>query len=500
MCYEIYDRAVAFKSDLAIISKNETWRYDFICRRAKHFATLLLGQKDDLSEARVAFMVNPGVDYVAVQWAIWIAGGIAVPLCLTYPPPSLQYVIDDTEADFLIASDEYQEILEPLCHQKKDIRFFSISDMMQSRMYPEKSLPTLNLSRKAMILYTSGTTNLPKGVVTTHGNIKAQIEMLQEAWQWQSEDKTICVLPLHHVHGIINVVCCSLWAGGACLFLPRFDPGEVIELLESKSITVFMAVPTIYFKLISYIEKLSFTRAMEIKGNLMHKRLMVSGSAALPVSVMEKWHELSGHWLLERYGMTEIGMAISNPYLGERRPGFVGTPLPSVQVRLVNEDGNINNGEPGEIQVKGPAVFQEYWKRKEATMESFTEDHWFKTGDTAVVENGYYKILGRTSIDIIKSGGYKISALEIEEVIRQYEGIDDCSVIGIPDVEWGELVCAAIIVKEGKEINADLFQHWLLERLPKYKSPRHIKWVDSLPRNAMGKVTKKELIPLFKKE
>jgi malonyl-CoA/methylmalonyl-CoA synthetase len=178
----------------------------------------------------------------------------------------------------------------------------------------------------------------------------------------------------------------------------------------------------------------------------------------------------------------------------------VGTPLPSVQVRLVNEEGKINSGEPGEIQVKGPAVFLEYWKRKEATTESFTPDHWFKTGDTAVLENGYYKILGRTSIDIIKSGGYKISALEIEEVIRQYDGIDDCSVIGVPDEEWGELVCAAMIVKSGREINTDSFQRWLLERLPKYKVPRHIKWVDSLPRNAMGKVTKKELIPLFLKE
>jgi malonyl-CoA/methylmalonyl-CoA synthetase len=196
--------------------------------------------------------------------------------------------------------------------------------------------------------------------------------------------------------------------------------------------------------------------------------------------------------------MTEIGMAISNPYRrSKRKPGFVGLPLPTVDIRLVAEDGKEIMGEPGEIQVKGPAVFKEYWRRKEATEESFTEDGWFKTGDTAILLDGYYKILGRTSIDILKSGGYKISAIEIEEVLRQYEGVDDCSVVGFPDDEWGELVCAAIIRKENTMINPDVFLQWLLERLPKYKIPRRIKWVDNLPRNAMGKVTKKDLIPLF---
>jgi malonyl-CoA/methylmalonyl-CoA synthetase len=496
MCYEIVERAKNYKDQVAVYSEGEAWKYGSIINRAQHFATLLLGQKEDLAEARVAFMVNPGVDYVSVQWAIWIAGGIAVPLCLTYPPPSLDYVIQDTAADFIVASDEYLPLLEPLCQGERPVRLLSISGMMQSRMFPEKSLPVLNLSRKAMILYTSGTTNLPKGVVTTHANIKAQIEMLHKAWKWEAEDRTLCVLPLHHVHGIINVVCCSLWVGATCIFFPRFDPKEVVELLEIPTLTVFMAVPTIYYKLISYIEGLSDRRAGEIKGNLLKKRLMVSGSAALPVSVMEKWYNISGHWLLERYGMTEIGMAISNPYRrGKRKPGFVGLPLPTVDIRLVAEDGKETTDEPGEIQVKGPAVFQEYWRKKEATEESFTEDGWFKTGDTAVLLDGYYKILGRTSIDILKSGGYKISAIEIEEVIRQYEGVDDCSVVGIPNEEWGEIVGAAIILKNSIDMVA--FQKWLAERLPKYKIPRSFRFLRELPRNAMGKVTKKDLIPLF---
>ncbi len=495
MCYEIVERAKNYKDQVAVYSEGEAWKYGSIINRAQHFATLLLGQKEDLAEARVAFMVNPGVDYVSVQWAIWIAGGIAVPLCLTYPPPSLDYVIQDTAADFIVASDEYLPLLEPLCQGERPIRLFSISGMMHSRMFPEKSLPVLNLSRKAMILYTSGTTNLPKGVVTTHANIKAQIEMLHKAWKWEAEDRTLCVLPLHHVHGIINVVCCSLWVGATCIFFPRFDPEEVVELLEIPSLTVFMAVPTIYYKLITYIEGLSDRRAGEIKGNLLKKRLMVSGSAALPVSVMEKWYNISGHWLLERYGMTEIGMAISNPYRGKRKPGFVGLPLPTVDIRLVAEDGKETTDEPGEIQVKGPAVFKEYWRKKEATEESFTEDGWFKTGDTAVLLDGYYKILGRTSIDILKSGGYKISAIEIEEVIRQYDLVEDCSVVGIPNEEWGEIVGAAIILKNSIDMVA--FQKWLAERLPKYKIPRSFRFLRELPRNAMGKVTKKDLIPLF---
>ncbi len=495
MCYELFEGANSFKSNTAIISNGVAWSYEQIKERSYHYATYLLGEKEDLSEARIAFMVPPGVDYVCVQWAIWIAGGIAVPICITYPPPSIDYVLQDTEASMVIGSDEFFPLLETLFIDNSNRLLISLSDLRQQNAISGKKLPVLSLSRRAMILYTSGTTNLPKGVVSTHQNMKAQIEMLIEAWQWKSADQTLCILPLHHVHGIVNVVCCSLKAGATCHFLPRFEAKEVLGILQKEELTVFMAVPTIYFKLVAYLESLAENERLIIKDKLSRKRLMVSGSAALPVSVMEKWYQLSGHWLLERYGMTEIGMAISNPYNGERKPGFVGLPLPTVDIRLVAEDGKEAKGEPGEIQVKGPAVFQEYWRRKEATEESFTEDGWFKTGDTAILFDGYYKILGRTSIDILKSGGYKISAIEIEEVLRQYEGVDDCSVVGIPNEEWGEIVGAAIVLKNSIDMVA--FQKWLAERLPKYKIPRSFRFLRELPRNAMGKVTKKDLLPLF---
>jgi malonyl-CoA/methylmalonyl-CoA synthetase len=201
--------------------------------------------------------------------------------------------------------------------------------------------------------------------------------------------------------------------------------------------------------------------------------------------------------LLERYGMTEIGMGISNPYDEERKAGYIGKPLLGVDARLVDENDNlVEIGQPGEIQIKGDNVFLEYWNKPEATKKTFTEDGWFKTGDIAVVEDGYYRILGRDSIDIIKSGGYKISALEIEEILRTHPTINDCSVIGIPNEEWGELVVAVLIVKD-KGLDLKELNTWIREKMPAYKTPRQYKIVEELPRNAMGKVTKNDLKTLF---
>jgi malonyl-CoA/methylmalonyl-CoA synthetase len=226
-------------------------------------------------------------------------------------------------------------------------------------------------------------------------------------------------------------------------------------------------------------------------------RLMVSGSAALPVSVLEEWKQISGQILLERYGMTEMGMAISNPYDGERRPGYIGQPLPEVEIRLADENNNpVRGGTQGEIQIKGPNVFKEYWGRPKETADSFTEDGWFKSGDIAVFENGSYKILGRNSVDILKSGGYKISALEIEEVLRNHPDIKDCAVVGIPDLEWGEIVGASL-VPENKEIDLEELTGWLKEKLPGYKIPRQYIIQEDLPRNVLGKVTKNELKKIF---
>jgi malonyl-CoA/methylmalonyl-CoA synthetase len=352
-----------------------------------------------------------------------------------------------------------------------------------------------------LILYTSGTTNLPKGVVSTHANLNAQISSLIEAWKWESQDNTVCILPLHHVHGVVNVVSCSLWAGATCIFPEQkgFSAEYIFNLIKNDLLSVFMAVPTIYFKLIAHWESLNEQEQKEISTALAKLRLMVSGSAALPVSVMEKWKIISNHDLLERYGMTEIGMALSNPYEENRVAGHVGFPLPGVSARLADENNEIiSNDEPGEIQIKGKTVFKEYWQKPEATMESFTQDGWFKTGDIAVIDEiGGFRILGRNSVDIIKSGGYKISALEIEEVVRAFPGISDCCVVGIENEEWGEVVAAALVL-EKEPIDLQQLNDWIKTQMPAYKAPRSYSILKELPRNAMGKVTKKDVINLIK--
>jgi malonyl-CoA/methylmalonyl-CoA synthetase len=334
-------------------------------------------------------------------------------------------------------------------------------------------------------------------VVSTHGNIQAQAETLVSAWGWVPEDHILNVLPLHHVHGIINILTCALWVGAICEILPKFDAAEVWQRLEAGDLTLFMAVPTIYARLIQAWDAAPTARQAVMSAGCAELRLMVSGSAALPVSTLEKWRQISGHTLLERYGMTEIGMALSNPLNGPRRPGFVGNPLPGVEIRLVDESGQpVEAGLPGEIQVKGPAIFLEYFRRPEATQQAF-RDGWFCTGDTAVFEAGAYRILGRNSVDIIKTGGYKVSALEIEETLRTHPAIQECAVVGIEDPVWGERVCAAIVPLGETILTLEALRDWGRERLAPYKLPSRLLCLADLPRNTMGKVTKPQVAALF---
>ena len=489
----LVERAQKFSKRTAIISNNIEYKYDELLTKSNSIAVRLLEYKKDLSEDRVAFLIPSSFEYVAAQWAIWRAGGVAVPLCTLHPLPSLRYVIENSEASVIIISKEYRALLEPLSKELK-IRLLIIDNLLNNLSI---KLPEASIDRRAMILYTSGTTNLPKGVVTTHRNIQFQTECLVDAWEWCPEDKILNILPLHHIHGIINVLCCALWSGACCEFLPKFDPKRIWEKLTNGQLSLFMAVPTIYFKLIEYWESSSKKDKSMYTREIKKLRLMVSGSAALPVSVLDKWKEITSHTLLERYGMTEVGMALSNSYNYERRPGHVGLPLPGVMIRLVDSNGLDvkKTGEPGEIQIKGPNVFKEYWKNSKATIDSY-QDGWFKSGDVAVINNGMYKILGRDSVDIIKSGGYKISALEIEDVLLRHPKIKECAVVGVPDEEWGEIVAASIILID-EDIDFSFLKAWIKELLPAYKIPRKYIVQKELPRNTLGKVTKKVLKNAF---
>lgn len=489
---EIIRKAENFNDRIAIVSAGQEFNYQTLVTESRKVSATILQKSGDLAGQRVAYMVTPGFDYVKVQWGIWQAGGIAVPINHGSPLESLQYVLEDSKTSVVLVSPKYKAILANYCN-KNEIKIYTTEEFNKN----PSQLPDVQKDNPAMILYTSGTTGSPKGVVTSHANIEAQIKALVEAWQWTSDDATVNILPLHHVHGIINIVSCALWAGASCHFIAKFEAKKVFELIKFQQVNVFMAVPTIYFKLIAYWQDLDGDDKGKIASALSKMRLMVSGSAALPVSILEKWQEISGQTLLERYGMTEIGMAISNPYNGTRKPGYVGQPLPNVKIRLVDEEGEIvDDGEQGEIQVSGPGVFKSYWNRPQATEEAFTEDGWFKTGDIAILDENSYKILGRSSVDIIKSGGYKISALEIEEVLRNHPDIRDCAVVGIADEEWGEIIGAGLVLAVAK-FETDKLKLWLKEKLPGYKIPRRYLVLEDLPQNAMGKVIKKELKELF---
>lgn len=488
----LIQRASSYNTRTAIKSDGKSYSYQQLLLHSKSVSAYLLQQTSDLEEARIAFLVPASFSYAAIQWGIWRAGGVAVPLCEKHPLPSIQYVLEDTKATTVIYSEEFEELLSPL-FENKNFQFVKYKDISQIAC----ELPKISLDRRALILYTSGTTGLPKGVVTTHSNIEAQITALTTSWEWDKNDHVLNVLPLHHVHGIINMLSCALWSGACCEFLPKFSPKVIFDIFLKGEVNVFMAVPTIYFKLITFYNELPLNKQEAIAKNLAKFRLMVSGSAALPVSVLEEWKRISSHTLLERYGMTEMGMAISNPYKGKRQPGHIGQPLHGVSIRLADENNQVvPDGEQGEIQIKGPNVFKEYWDKPKATTEAFTTDGWFKSGDIAIFDIDSYQILGRNSVDIIKSGGYKISALEIEEVLRTHPNIKDCGVVGISDLEWGEIIGASIVLKSGT-ISIDELRTWVQERLPGYKSPRKYIFQKDLPRNVMGKVTKNELKKLF---
>jgi malonyl-CoA/methylmalonyl-CoA synthetase len=282
--------------------------------------------------------------------------------------------------------------------------------------------------------------------------------------------------------------------------LPRFDAGVIWEQIARGDITLFMAVPTIYVRLIAAWEASSSERRKQLSQAALKLRLMVSGSAALPVTTLERWKEITGHTLLERYGMTEIGMALSNAYRGSRIPGSVGRPLPGIEVQLVNDRGvQVAPGAAGEIEVRGANVFLEYWGKPAATREAF-RNGWFRTGDTAVVEDGVYRILGRTNIDILKTGGHKVSALEIEETLRDHPAIAECAVVGVADEEWGERVGAALVLRQGNTLELEELREWGKQRLAAHKVPSRLLLLDALPRNAMGKVTKPAVKSLFERK
>lgn len=315
----------------------------------------------DLDEERVALMIPSGFGYVAALLGVWRAGGVAVPLCVAHPAPELAHVLDDTAASAVLAHRDFLHPVAALAAERgADLGL--VPDVLARPPGGESvsgtHLPEVADSRRALILYTSGTTGRPKGAVSTHASIAANIESLVEAWGWQANDRILHVLPLHHTHGIVNALLCALRTGATCEMRLRFDAEAVWGRFTGGDITVFMAVPTIYRKLEQAWDAAPEEERQRMTAGARGLRLMVSGSAALSVPLFHRWKEIGGHTLLERYGMTEIGMALSNSLEGERRAGSVGGPLPRVEIRLVDPAGNAVaevDKASGEIEVRGPA-------------------------------------------------------------------------------------------------------------------------------------------------
>ncbi|CAJ1934043.1 unnamed protein product [Cylindrotheca closterium] len=474
----------------------------------------------------VAHSTLPGSDYIACQWGCFGAAKASVPLSISQKIPELEHVLQDSDPAFIIVSElapNCSSVLQAAINLRMVDRVVYVDDIISSAAAFTKPKDLLEdrgarMDTPALLLYTSGTTGKPKGVLHTQSNLYHQITDLVAAWEWKPSDAALHVLPLHHVHGVVNILSCAAYAGAQVQFQP-FDANQLWHQWADTNSgatlpTTFMAVPTIYAKLLEAAKDLPPSIVQKaVDQTLYPMRLQVSGSAALPVSILEQWQNLTGHTLLERYGMTEFAMALSNPYQEDtisdantpqqRHPGHVGLPLPSVGVRLVDQDdGSILDpidGTPGALQVKGPTVFQEYWNRPDATAEAFSEDGYFDTGDVAEYNASIdsYRILGRASVDILKIGGHKLSALEVERVLLENEEVLEAVVIGVPDDVWGQKVGMIGRQSSSSDLSLEDIQDWCASRLEKHKTPTSLIWLDAIPKNAMGKVNKKELVDLF---
>ncbi|KAK8331703.1 hypothetical protein V6Z12_A10G091500 [Gossypium hirsutum] len=476
----------------------------------------------NLGGARIGIVAKPSAEFVAGMLGTWLSGGVAVPLALSYPEAELLHVMNDSDISFVLSTEDYGETMQSIA--TRCAAQFSLIPPVSSTLSSPNMTDELQTGEieadgslidenPALIVYTSGTTGKPKGVVHTHKSISAQVKMLADSWEYTSTDQFLHCLPLHHVHGLFNALLAPLYAGSTVEFIPKFSVRNIWQRWRESypkngakaddAITVFTGVPTMYARLIQGYQAMDPEQQALSAYAAQQLRLMMSGSSALPQPVMHEWETITRHCLLERYGMTEFVMAISNPLRGARKAGTVGKPFPGVQVRIAEDrsgDGTIGEGE---LCVKSPSLFKEYWKLPQVTKESFTDDGFFKTGDACRVdEDGYYIILGRTSADIMKVGGYKLSALEIESVLLQHPDIAECCVFGLPDKDYGEAVSAIVVLdseqKRKQEESNSAFSleelcNWAKDKLAPYKLPTRLMLWDSLPRNAMGKVNKKEL-------
>jgi malonyl-CoA/methylmalonyl-CoA synthetase len=417
---------------------------------------------------RMLFSAHSSLDLVVAHVAALRSGIVPVPANTAYRERELAHIISDSRPKAALVDDDAR--VGWVRAAAADVLVVGPGVDLPDR--EPAVLDAAAPSDPALIGYTSGTTGNPKGAVLSHANLLAGSASVELAWRWSNDDRLVLALPLFHTHGLCVGLHGTLLAGASAVLVPRFDVDAVLDAAAEHEATLFFGVPTMYHRL---------ARSPRV-GELARLRLCVSGSAPLAAELHRALAARGGQHVLERYGMTETLMNVSNPYDGERRAGSVGLPLPGVEVRLSDE---------GEIHVRGPNVFGGYWERSGATAESFV-DGWFRTGDLGRLDpDGYLRILAR-SRELIITGGFNVYPREVEEVLQSHPGVRDVAVVGTASDEWGEVV-TAFVVAGAEHPTADSLIAFAAERLASFKRPRRVEFVETLPRNALGKVLRHEL-------
>ncbi|WP_425102007.1 malonate--CoA ligase [Tropicibacter sp. S64] len=445
---------------------------------------------------RVAVQIEKSPQALAVYAACAQAGLVFLPLNTAYTTDELTYFIENSGAALVIVDggkrDALAPVVEGLGARVETLNADGSGSMTDKAGQAPRQFDTVSRSEDdlAAFLYTSGTTGRSKGAMLTQANLLSNAQTLAREWQFTVEDVLLHALPIFHTHGLFVATNVTLVAGGSMIFLPRFDLDQILEQMPKA--TAMMGVPTFYTRL---LDDPRFTREAAA-----HMRLFISGSAPLLAETHVQFEKRTGQRILERYGMTETNMNTSNPYEGERRAGTVGFPLPGVELKITDpETGEaLPQGEVGLIEVRGPNVFKGYWQMPKKTAAELRADGFFITGDLGQMDaDGYVSIVGRSK-DLIISGGYNIYPKEIELVLDEQDGVLESAVIGVPHRDFGETVVGVLVPRAGASLDTDGIMEKIKKPLARFKHPRRLVVVDSLPRNTMGKVQKNLLRDAFK--
>ena len=433
---------------------------------------------------RIALFLGNHPDLLAAYVGTHLAGGVVVPVNSQYRRGELRHIFGDAGVRLCLTDEERKPELERTREDLPELEaVIEVGPGFEDFLGETHSLEMPRGEGLAVIAYTSGTTGRSKGAMLLHGNLVANAKAVCEAWHWTGEDTLFLALPLFHTHGLMVGAHGTFLTGSGAELHRKFDAATAYDALLDGRVTMFFGVPTLYTRL------LREAGARDERPRPI--RLYVSGSAPLSPQAFDEFEGLFGERILERYGMTETIMNLTNPYEGERRPGTVGRPFPGQEARVVDVETRepLADGEIGEIEVRGPNVFTGYWNRPDATEASFDGEGWFATGDLGSVgEDGYFTISGRAK-ELIISGGYNVYPREVEEVIEGCPGVSEVAVVGLPDPEFGERV-VAVVVSEDPGLTAEKVTSFCREDLAGYKKPREVVFVDDLPRNALGKVLK----------